>query len=202
MMRTGRADRLWAIGGALGAVILFAIGWLFFIGPQYHQASSLQDQAAAAELRLTPLEHRLVELRQQNGNLERYRAQLARDRQALPTTSGLSDFLRAMQTSGSSTGVSVSGVIVGALTEVPVTGAQIYAFPITLVATGAAANLDQFLDQLQRVQLRAVLISSVNAVPGGQSGSLAGTVTLTLSVQAFVAGTDGAGDAEPSTKTN
>ncbi len=196
----GRADRLWMIGGALGAVALLAIGWFLFIGPKKQQTNSLHDQLDAAQLRRVTLEHQLADLRQQNRDLPRYLAQLARDRQALPTTLNLSDFLRELESAGGSTGVTVSGLLVGAPLQVSAAGKQVYALQVSLTATGTAAKLNQFLDQLQQVQPRAVLISSASSVPEDQSGTLAGSVTLTLSLQVFVAPPKGAATT-PSTTT-
>jgi len=87
-----RTDRRWTLGGAVGAVALLASSWFLLIGPQYDEAAQLNDQTAAAQLRLTTLQRKLVELRKQSVNLDQYRAQLVRDRQALPTTASLSDF--------------------------------------------------------------------------------------------------------------
>ncbi len=175
------------VGGAASAVLLLAIGWFLLISPQKAQTSSLQDQTAASELRLSSVQHRLAELRRQNKALPRYRAQLARDRDALPATSGLSDFLRELQAAGDSAGVSVRGVNVGAPSEVTGAATPVYALPITVTAAGDMAPLGRFLDQLQQVQPRAVLIASANADPDEQGGSLAGRSSLTLNLQAFVA---------------
>src|SRR5262245_34601977 len=96
-MRTWRADKVWAIGGALGALLALAIGWFFFISPRHAEAAELQEQASTAEQRLTTLQRRLVSLREDAAEVEKYRAQLDRDRQALPTVAGTSDLLRELQ---------------------------------------------------------------------------------------------------------
>jgi Tfp pilus assembly protein PilO len=201
-MRTGLANRLWMAGGVLGAVLLLAIGWAFFIGPQRSQTRSLQNDTVATDLRVSALRHKLVELRLQNEQLPQFRTQLARYRQALPVTSSLSDLLREMQVAGDSTGVAVSGFIVGASSEVTGVATPIYAVPVSLTATGTAAQLNRFLDQLQQIQPRALLISSANAVPADEGGSLAGPVTLTFAVQAFVAPVVPAGSQPSAAPTN
>jgi Tfp pilus assembly protein PilO len=201
-MWVARADRLWVIGGALAAALLLAIGWFFLIGPQRAQTAALNDEASAAQLQLTSQLHRLVDLRQQNAKLPEYRAQLAADQQALPTTSGLSDFLRQLQASGDRTAVSVSGVAVGAPLEVNAADRSVYALPVTLTATGTIADLSGFLDQLQRVQPRALLIDNVAAAPGEHSLTLAGAVSLTFGVRVFVATADDAEPVPSATKTN
>jgi Tfp pilus assembly protein PilO len=188
-MRTGhlgRTGRIWPIGGVLGAAALLAIGWFFFIGPQNDQTGRLQDQADAARLRLSSLQHRLAELRLQNGDLPRYRAQLALDRQALPQTSGLPDFLRELHAAADGRGVAVSGLVVGTAGTVAGSATPVYALPVTLTAVGTTATLNPFLDQLQRVQPRAVLVNTVNTVTN-TTAAQAGTVTLTLTMQVFVA---------------
>jgi Tfp pilus assembly protein PilO len=201
-MRAVRADRLWLVGGALGAVLLLAIGWFFFISPQQAQTGKLADDAGAAQLQLTALRHRLTQLRQQNTRLPEYRAQLATAQQALPTTSGLSDFVRQLQLGGERAEVAISGVVVGALTQLPAGDRQVYALPLTLTATGSAAALGEFLDQLQRVLPRAALVDSVVAAPAEHVVTLTGPVTLTIGLQVFVASTGAAEPAAPATKTN
>jgi Tfp pilus assembly protein PilO len=200
-MRTGRADQLWTIGGALGAIALLAIGWLLFISPQKAQTAKLLDREDAAQQRLIVLQHRLTKLRQQNRDLPRYQARLARDRQALPMVSGLSDFLRELQAMGDSTGVTVSGLVVGSPTKATGATAQVFALPLTLTAAGATTGLDQFLDQLQRVQPRAVLITNASTAPAVQGTSFADSVTLTLSLQVFVAAAASASQTQSPAKT-
>lgn len=196
-----RTDRLWVGGGAVGAVVLLAVGWFFFIGPQRAQTAKLNDEYSTSQLRLTALQHRLVDLRQQNVQLPEFRAELARDREALPMTSGLSAYLRQLQTGASRTGVVLSGVVVGAPLSTSADGRKVYALPVALTATGAMADLGRFLDQLQQVLPRAALLDTVTAAPLEHSVTLAGSVTLTLGVRVFVAspGTDAAA---PATKTN
>jgi Tfp pilus assembly protein PilO len=195
MMRTGRAGRLWALGGALIAASLLAIGWFFFISPQNARTSSLNDEAATVRTRTTILQRRLVELRQQNSDLPRYRARLESDRGALPTTSDLSDFLRGLQTIGDNAGVSVTALTVGAPAQVTAAGTQVYALPISLTATGTTAKVDRFLDQLQQGQPRAVLIGRAELDAGDKSKPLDSAVGLTLHFQVFVAPPAGAGKA-------
>jgi Tfp pilus assembly protein PilO len=196
-----RADRLWVGGGAVGAILLLAVGWFFFIGPQRAQTGKLNDEAGTAQLRLTALQRRLVDLRQQNTRLPEFRAELARDREALPMTSGLSGYLRQLQTGASRTGVVVSGVVVGSPLSASASGREVYALPVTLTATGAMADLGRFLDQLQQVLPRAALIDAVTAAPEEHSVTLAGSVTVTVGLRVFVASSD-TDPAVPAPKTN
>lgn len=181
MINTKRPDQLWLLGGAGGAVVILALGWFLLIGPQYAEAAELDGQATEAQGRVATLQQRLVELRKQNENLPLYQEQLVTARKALPTTPALADLLRELQTGGDSAGVVVSALTFGA--AVPVTpGSQTSALPISLTAAGTVAKLLQFLNQLQQVQPRAVLIGTVSL-----DAAAAASVTLSLTLQVFVA---------------
>jgi Tfp pilus assembly protein PilO len=187
MNLSGHGDRPWTVGGAAGAAVMLAVGWFFFIGPQKAETGRLNSEAATLRSRAPEIQQRLADLRRRNADLPQYRAQLDRYRQALPTTPSLSDFLRETQVAGDNAGVVVGGFIVGLPIQVAAGGTQMQAVPITLTATGTTPKLTAFLDELQKVQPRAVLISSANLAPSGQGGSLAETVDLTLSLQVFAA---------------
>ena len=182
-----RSDRLWLLGGVLTAVVLFAFGWFFFINPKFQEAGELQARTEDANTQLAVLRGRLAELREQHAQLPRYTAELTANRDALPETDSVASLLRQLQTAGELAGVSVSGVSVGAGTEVDVEGPlKVYALPISLTVTGPPGKINPFLDQLQKVQPRAVLISTVNmtATTTSQAGPRA---NVTISLQAFYA---------------
>ncbi|NJC74195.1 type 4a pilus biogenesis protein PilO [Planosporangium thailandense] len=183
-MAARHGDRLWIAGGVLAAAALFAAAWLFLIRPQYSEAGALREQTATASLRLSTLQKRLTQLRQQNGDLATYQAQLERDRRSLPTSADLSAFLADLQGAGAAAGVSVGGVSVGSPTQVTARGTRIQALPVTLSASGSAAGLNQFLDQLQQVQPRAVLITSAGLSADAEPAT---SYTLSLKTQVFVA---------------
>lgn len=197
-MRGVPVDRLWLIGGAVGAVLLLVVGWFAIIGPQNTETNSLKDQAATAETRLTSMKQRLSELQKQSADLPKYQADLAKDRRALPTTSGMADFLRQLQTIGDSTGIVVNSLTVG--NPVAATGVkgQVQALPLTVAATGPGSKLTEFLNELQLKQPRAVLITSTTLAVGDPVGSLAGNISITLSMQVFVA--PAAATAQPSVR--
>ena len=123
-------------------------------------------------------------LRKQKGDLAQDKAQLAKDRQALPTTVGLADFLRDVQAASDVAGVSVGSMNVGVPSQA--VGATTYSVPISLVATGTVDKVGAFLDQIQLVQPRAALVDSADAAPNGVAGSLTGKVDLTLNLEVFV----------------
>lgn len=182
-MEGGNRYRLWLIGGALAAVALLAVGWLVFISPQYGQTSRLRNNNADAQTQLTTLRHTLSELGKQNSDLARYEADLARDRAALPGTAALSDFLRELQSASDASGVAITPATFGQ--PAAVTGvAQMYAIGTNLTATGTLAQVVRFLNQLQQIQPRAVLIS--NASITADKGSVSGKADFSAVMQIFV----------------
>jgi Tfp pilus assembly protein PilO len=184
-MGARHADRLWMIGGVVAAALLIASGWFLAINPKNAEADQLHEEKETTEIRLITLRQGLNKLQQENQKLQQYKATLARNRLALPEDSGVPDFLRQLQDSGELVNIKVTGVTVSAPTVV--TGTAVYSLPITVTAEGAAGSLGKFLDQLQRVQPRAVLVESANTAATSGDEAKKDTLTLTISLKAFVA---------------
>jgi Tfp pilus assembly protein PilO len=181
------ADRLWAAAGAVVALALTALSYLFLISPQNSETDGLRAEIDQVNDKVVVLQTRLAQLRKENEKLGEHQAKLAAQRQALPTSTALSDFLREVQTAGERSGVSVTSVTAGTAGTTRAAGAEIQALPVTLTVSGGVEGQIAFLDQLQQVQPRAVLIVGTNLVPADGSESLSGGVTMTLSAQIFVA---------------
>jgi hypothetical protein len=218
-----QTERLWMISGGLIAFILLLIGYFFLISPQRSNTASVQADVAAAKQQNRVLAARIEALREQNKNMASYAADLAKARLALPSTSGIPDFLRALQSLGSATQTQLTALSVAPPTNVlaqqvtnpdmtattsaapsptsspspnatvpggvaaPATS-PLYALPITATVTGSSSALIKFLDQLQAVQPRAVLITQV--VEGdaqGATGPVKDQMSLQLTMNAFVA---------------
>jgi Tfp pilus assembly protein PilO len=203
-------ERLWLVAGGLVAFVMLLIGYFFFISPQRSDTSDVNSRAATAEQQNAVLQARLDALREQNNNLGKYKAELAALQQALPSTSGTSDFLRTLQSLGAATLTDVTSLTVGQPIAVtppqPVATAEpsaggaassaapapvavapsAFALPISATVTGSAPALAKFLDQLQAVQPRAVLISSISMSSAVDEGG-SDDYTLELTMQAFVA---------------
>jgi Tfp pilus assembly protein PilO len=201
MMRTAYAARIWVIGGVLGAILLLAGGWFLLVAPQHAKSESLRGDVETARVRQTALERELANLRKQDSERSKYEGQLDRDRRALPAHSGLSDFLRELQSTSVAANVSVSGLTIGAPSKVAAANKPVYSLPITVTADGTAANLDRFLYQLQHVQPRAVLVGTGTMAAEGDA-KLPGPASLTLTMQVFVAQLGDAPAATPSGTTD
>jgi type II secretory pathway component PulM len=204
------AERLWLIGGGVVTLLITAMGFLLVISPQRAATDRVHGKLAGVQHRNATLEQRLAQLRQQNQNLASFERQLAAAREALPTTSNVSDFLRSLQALGGQTQTEVTSLGVSAPSPVPtptaapVAGAAkapapagpvqslagLYSLTTTVQLSGSPANLARFLDQLQNVQPRAVLITQVQESTGASgtvAGAKQGSTTLQLTLQAFIA---------------
>jgi type IV pilus assembly protein PilO len=199
-------ERVWLAAGGVVAALLLLIGYMMFISPQNAKTSSEQSAVSTANSTNQRLESRIAALRAESKDLPKYQSDLAAAELALPTTSGLPDFLRTLQSIGNATLTTLSSLAVGPPTDVTSVaagsstnrtaqsassgGLRVYALPITAQVTGSTSALDQFLTELQTVQPRAVLISQLteaSATGGtGASGTASGTA-LQLTMDAFVA---------------
>jgi|BarGraNGADG00212_1021973.scaffolds.fasta_scaffold53117_2 hypothetical protein len=204
MPRT-HTEKLWLLGGGVVAVLVVLIGYVMLISPQNSNTSSAQSQVSSAKAVNLRLQARIAELKTQSKNLAQYQSELRTEQLALPSSSGLPDFLRTLQSIGNATQAQLSALTVGPPTDVTgvaggsakssttsssaaTGGLRVYSLPITAVVTGDIGQLDGFLTQLQSVQPRAVLISQLTEGTGssGTPGATGGT-SLQLTMQAFVA---------------
>jgi len=213
-----QAERLWLIGGSIVAAALMLLGYVLLISPQRSSTDNVDAQLGSARTQNSALQSRLSALKAESANAAKYMTQLAAARAALPSSSGISDFVRSLQAIGNATGTSVTAVTVGSPTAVvaqppkPAPGATspapapaapaasaaaaaatVYSMAITGQVSGSAKGLDAFLQQLQAVQPRAVLVTSITEAAAGAPGSAGGAkvapggTTLSLVMQAFVA---------------
>jgi Tfp pilus assembly protein PilO len=194
-MNARHADRLWIIGG-LAVVLLLAIGsWFLLISPKFAEADEVRGQTGDTQTQLVLLRKRIAELKNEQAQLPQLTAALADSRRALPADSGVPAFLRQLQASGDRANVKVTGVTVSDPAQQDKLPA-VWALPITLTAQGSADNLGRFLTELQNGQSRAVLIETANLSPQTTTTSAdasGGTVTVSLSLKAFVAPPAGVG---------
>src|SRR4051794_40551198 len=161
MMGIRRTDRLWMLSGLLGIVVIVVAAYFLAIKPIYVDKADKQGQADDQEMTLVTLRTQLNQLKAKARDQATYTAQLRAKTAALPDSYDVPNYLRALQTSGTAVDVTVSGISVGM--PAMVTGVtNVNSIPINLTATGTPANLGKFINRLQNVQTRAVLVRSLN----------------------------------------
>jgi type IV pilus assembly protein PilO len=176
-----RTDRLWMLGGLAGIIVIVVAAYLLAIKPINADREDKQGQVEDQELALVTLKHDLADLKTKAKDLPTYTAQLDAKKAAMPESYDVPNYLRALQTSGTAVSVTVSGVSVGAPAK-STGAADVVSVAITLTATGTPANLSRFLNRLQNVQSRAVLINSVSL---GAAASESTDISATLALVAF-----------------
>ncbi len=177
-MNTRRAGSVWLVGGVLAIAVLIVATYLLAIKPVYDDKALKQNQAGEADIELIRLKRQLAGLKAQSSNIATYTAQLAAKKAQLPDSYDIPNLLRQLQ--GSDTSVKVDNNAVGVSTPVKVDGSStVVGVPITLSAEGKVANLSRFIDRLQDVQSRAVLIASVSLNVGESDDKSTLSVLLT-----------------------
>jgi Tfp pilus assembly protein PilO len=175
-----RVDRLWLLGGVFAIMVIVAAAYFLAIKPVYTKTAEYQGQVDDSAVTLVSLKHDLADRQAQYKDRAKYIAELTSTQGHLPDSYDIPDFVRAVQSSGTAASVLVSGISVGPPSKV--TGAdEVVGVSITLTAAGTPANLGKFLDRLQNVQERAVLINSISLA----EGTVAGTQSATLILNAF-----------------
>jgi Tfp pilus assembly protein PilO len=175
-----RQDRLWQLGGAFCALIVVAFGYFFFIRPEYDDTADVNRSTEDAQVEIAKLRKQLAELGKENEHLDEYKAKLATLKAALPENDAAAELLRELQNASDHAGVTVTAVTVGSGMDLKAFGAQAYALPVSLTVTGPTAKMNAFLDQLQKEQPRALLISSVNFAPSSAEDLNRSNVTINL----------------------
>lgn len=118
--------RTWLAGGAAGAVLLLLITWFAIVSPELSSASDLRDQAQSSSDQNAVLERKVATLRTDFANIDSLTTQLAAQRLALPTGSGLPDFTRQLTGQASAAGETLTSITTGepTLVAVPVATAD------------------------------------------------------------------------------
>ena len=220
-------ERLWTVMAVVVAFVLVLIGYVMLISPQRSQTSQVNAQVATAQQQNNTLAARISSLTAQNKNLASYQKSVAAAGAALPSTSGLPDFLRTLQAIGNATLTNVAALTVGTPTGFVKTGAtpsatptatstatpttqttakpsapSIYVLPVTAQVTGTPAQLSEFLRQLQSVQPRAVLITQIGETSGNGSGAASKTSAASIQLNMSIFVQPGGPSAAPSTGTS
>ena len=186
-MTARRVNLLWLVSGLALIVLVVVSGWFTVISTKLADADAARDQAGETTARVAQLRGELAKLAAENEKLDTYTAEVATYQAALPSEPAVPAFLTALQNAGTRVDVRVSGLTVAGPEQSKALSTA-WQLPISLTAEGTAANLSRFLVQLQDVQSRAVLIKSANLATSAE-----GSMSLALSLTAFVAPPAGAG---------
>ncbi|MCW2603959.1 MAG: hypothetical protein JWN61_2094 [Pseudonocardiales bacterium] len=199
-MTAFRTSRAWIALAALLAAIVLVLSWFLLVGPERDDAAAVREQTATSQDSNTLLRARIATLAKQVEQLDQRKADLVAAQAQLPIESALAVLTRQVTAAGDRTLVSVTALQAGepidtrpagaapvapSSTSAPVQASgTVYRLPITLTASGRADDLAAFLNELQTVEPRAVLITAVQITSGA---SIADAATAQISLSAYVA---------------
>lgn len=202
-----QSARVWLAGGTLVGLVIVAVSWVVFVGPQLSSASDLKDEAAATRQTNEQLRRKVDSLEFKSTKLPTYTSSLEKALAALPYDSGLPAFTRQLNRQGRANGVTVDSVTVGGITPVAgvgapattgsaspsagsstTTAAGAFSMQVTLQSNGPLHGQLAFLKQVQSGPRRA-LITSEQVTPGTGSkrASVDGQASLTTQLTIFSA---------------
>lgn len=187
--------RSWLVGGALGALVLLALGWFLVVSPKRSQAAAVRDETATQESANTVLRQQIAMLQAQAKGLVAKQAALQEVGRRVPPEPQLPALVRNLTGVHDRSGADIISITPAApVSAVPtVPGAAAYStIPVTLQVAGDYAQLTLFLDELERLErlyvVKGVQISSGKApAPGdkvvlGPAGDPLSAHTLTATI--------------------
>lgn len=118
-------------------VLILLVAWFGFINPQLSSTASLREQADLAQQQNDVLQAKNNKLKKENDNVASLRTGLAAALAALPSDGGLPDFTRQLSAQATANSVTLTSVIVGAVT--PVAAAAAGAAPAAAATDASSA---------------------------------------------------------------
>ncbi len=209
-MSASSNERVWIGGGAVSALLVAGLAWMFVINPELSSANSLNGQTSSAQTQNDVLRAKITKLRRDNSKLPALTEQLTRARAGLPATSGMTDFTRQLTTEAAAHHLTLGALTIGNAKVVGPGGAGLSSgtgggstaldtIPVTITATGAAADLQSFLQEVQYAGARRVLLTSMQLAAPPASAQVAPISTArsaTIQLSVFVAPQSAAAEAQ------
>jgi hypothetical protein len=189
------STRLWLIGGALLALVIAAVGWTVFIGPQLSATRHLRDGTVETQRANDLLQVKARSLEEKSTRMAQLTSSLRAAEAALPSDSGLPDFTRQINAQAKAAGVVVTSVLAGApapvmgATPAATAGGGLFSMPVTLESRGQLGAQIAFLSAVRTAGARRVLITSLQVSPGAGAkvASISGRSSLSTKLQIFSA---------------
>lgn len=199
-MKRFQNRRVWLGGGGFAAVLIVAIGWFMFIGPELASTRELRDQAAATRQENSVLQLKVKSLQVKSGQLSRYTTELRAAALALPADSGLPAFTRQLSTQAAANRVTLTSVAVGGISAAagaappvapagettpteaapaattptgaaPAAAAGLVAVQLTVQSNGTLAHQLAFLADVRLAGPRRALVTASQITPGVGAGA-------------------------------
>jgi len=175
--------RLWLLGGVASAVVILALGWLLVASPVLGAIADTKTEIADIEAQNDTVSARNAVLKAAEGDRAEHEAENAAALAQIPKLPQTAEFGELLESYADQQSVSLTRYSTGAPEEVEADGRTTYRLPVSFTVRGGVDRVQGFLDQLQRTEARAMIVTSIEAQPldGQQDGNLEGDVVATIS---------------------
>jgi len=202
-MRRLQDAPFWLVGGAVTAVLIVAVSWVMFIGPELSSAKKLHAETTASNQWNRTLQAKARTLEDKSTHVAQYTSSLRRSQAAIPYDSGLPAFTLQLNAQAKAHKVSVTSVTVGAVTEIvppaggaatgstpPASDGKLYSMQVTVQSEGSFENQLAFLEAIRSTGARRALVTGVQASSGGgarTTASIDGSASFSAQMDVFSA---------------
>ena len=176
--------RLWTLGGVVAGAVILVLGWLLVASPVLASIADMRAQIADVETQNDTVSARNAVLVKAESERERHEAEHAAALKQIPHEPETAEFSDLLESYADQQSVSLTRFSTGNPEEIDdAQDAATYRVPVSFTVRGGIDRVQNFLDQLQRTEARAILVTSVEAQPldGQQDGDLDGDVVATIS---------------------
>jgi Tfp pilus assembly protein PilO len=173
----------WSAVTALVCLVLLAATWFLLVSPRRADVTQINEERLSAEAANLTLERRIVELREQYGELAALEAERDAIRAQLPPAAAVPSLVRNLSTLAGDAGIELLSVTPGTprvLDEgTPGTKPAVVAVPVSVEASGGYTEVTLFLKYLQTKLSRVFLITTVSVNRGEVAAATTTTPTVT-----------------------
>jgi Tfp pilus assembly protein PilO len=166
--------RLWVLGGVAAAVVILALGWLLIASPVLAAIADTSAEIAEVETQNDIVAARNAVLESAEADRSMHESENAVALTRIPRLPQTAEFGDLLESYADQQSVSLTRYSTGAPEEVEADGRTTYRLPVSFTVRGGIDRVQNFLDQLQRTEARAMIVVSVEALPldGQQDGTL------------------------------
>jgi len=174
--------RLWMLGGAAAAIVILALGWLLVASPVLAAIADTSAEIADVEAQNDTVATRNAVLVEAEADRARHETENAAALTRIPNLPQTAEFADLLESYADQQSVSLTRYSTGAPEESDADGRTTYRLPVSFTVRGGIDRVQNFLDQLQRTEARAMIVTGAEVLPldGQQDGNLEGDVVATI----------------------
>ncbi|GGF36242.1 hypothetical protein GCM10010922_09290 [Microbacterium sorbitolivorans] len=174
--------RLWMLGGVAAAIVILALGWLLVASPVLAAIADTSAEIADVEAQNDTVATRNAVLVEAEADRARHESANAAALTRIPNLPQTAEFGDLLESYADQQSVSLTRYSTGAPEEIEADGRTTYRLPVSFTVRGGIDRVQNFLDQLQRTEARAMVVTGAEVLPldGQQDGNLEGDVVASI----------------------